>query len=84
MSVTLRFHEELYDGFAIDEAVKAFGEFAAFELAREPEGYVVRVEADAAALPDGIDEATLAREIGNFALGKTVERAQRAAAERAR
>ncbi len=74
----LRFHHELYDGFAIDEAVKAFAALASFELVREDQGYVVKLEADAAALPEGVDEATLAREIANYALGKTIEKAQRA------
>jgi hypothetical protein len=75
----LRFHQELYDGFAIDEAVKAFAALARFELVREDQGYVVKVEADAAALPEGVDEAMLAREIANYALGKTIEKSQRRA-----
>ena len=76
--IELRFHHELYDGFAIDEAVKAFADFARFELVREKEGYVVRLECDAADLPEGVDAATLGYELANYALGKTIERAQRA------
>jgi hypothetical protein len=75
----LRFHQELYDGFAVDEAVKAFAALARFELVREAQGYLVKVEADAAKLPNGVDEATLARELANYALGKTIENAQRKA-----
>jgi hypothetical protein len=79
----LRFHQELYDGFAVDEAVKAYAGLARFELVREDQGYVVKLEADPAALPDGIDEATLGRELANYALGKTIENAQRRAEPKA-
>lgn len=72
----LRFHEELYDGFAIDEAVKAYAEYATAELAREGAAYVVRITALPLATDDGIDEATLAAELGNYALGLTIERGE--------
>jgi len=63
--IELRFHKELYDGFAIDEAVKAFASFARFELAREPEGYVVRLTGEEAAG----EEAVVAAEFATHALG---------------
>ena len=68
--IELRFHHELYDGFAVDEAAKVYGPYAAMELIREPEGYVVRLTATAADL----DERTIAAELGNYALGLTVEK----------
>jgi hypothetical protein len=75
----LRFHHELYDGFAIDEAVKAFDGFLSAELAREDQGYVVRVTPGVRAVDAGIDEATLCAELANYALGKTIERSRAAA-----
>src|SRR5205085_1795892 len=60
--IELRFHRELYDGFAIDEAAKVYGPFAAMELAEEPEGFVVRVTASAETTARGIDERTLCAE----------------------
>ena len=68
------FHEELYDGFAIDEAVKVYAEYADMELARKDGGYCVRVSAHPSVIEQGIDESTLCSEILNYALGKTIER----------
>ena len=70
----LRFHDELYDGFAVDEAAKAYAAYGAMELSREAACYVVKVALSADAAGQGIDEATLALEVGNYALGKTIER----------
>ncbi len=73
--IELRFHEELYDGFAIDEAVKVYEPHAAFTLVREAGGYIVKLEAR----PDadgGADEALIAAELANYALGKTIERSR--------
>jgi hypothetical protein len=67
--IELRFHHELYDGFAVDEAAKVYGPYASMELVREPEGYVVRLAATA-----DIDERTIAAELSNYALGLTVEK----------
>lgn len=72
--IELRFHHELYDGFAVDEAVKAYARFAAMEQAREPFGFVVRLQASEKAKARGIDEGTIAAELMNYALGKTIER----------
>ncbi|MCC6557469.1 MAG: hypothetical protein IT372_31345 [Polyangiaceae bacterium] len=74
--IELRFHEELYDGFAVDEAVKAYDAFMTAELTREPHGYVVRVTASQSALDQAIDEATIAAELANYALGRTIERSR--------
>jgi hypothetical protein len=82
--IELRFHREFYDGFAVDEAVKVYSPYASMELAREPEGFVVRVTAAGldlgdsqtanAAASQGINEQTLAAEMANYALGLSVER----------
>ncbi len=72
--IELRFHEELYDGFAIDEAVKAYESFATTELSRESGAYVVRVSASPKAAEEGIEERVLCAELSNYALGLTIER----------
>jgi hypothetical protein len=74
--IELRFHEELYDGFAVDEAVKVYAGFASAELARAGEAYLVRLSASPDALAEGLDEATIAAELANYALGKTIERSR--------
>lgn len=76
--IELKFHRELYDGFAVDEAVKAYAEYATAELEEQPGGFVVRLAATPVAAEHGFDEATIAAELGNYALGKTIERAQQA------
>ena len=76
--IELKFHRELYDGFAVDEAVKAFAEFATAALEEQPSGFVVRLSATPVAAESGFDEATIAAELGNYALGKTIERAEKA------
>jgi len=72
--IELRFHEELYDGFAIDEAVKAFAGYATTELLRDGGAYVVRVTAGPEAEKNGIGERAISLELCNFALGLSVER----------
>jgi hypothetical protein len=72
--IVLRFPEELYDGFAVDAAAKMYGDFGAIELVREPGTYVVQVSLRDGAESEGIDEATLAAELANYALGATAER----------
>lgn len=72
--IELRFHHELYDGFAVDEAAKAYAELASLELVRDPNGYIVRVTANPETLAEGIDEGVLCAELMNYALGKTIER----------
>lgn len=72
--IELRFHQDLYDGFAVDEAVKTYAPYAATELSREADAFVVRLTANDAATADGLGEALIARELLNFALGLTIER----------
>jgi hypothetical protein len=64
----LRFHRELYDGKAIDEALKTFARFATFEQVEEPTHGIVRV-----ATADASRERRIARELANFALGLTIK-----------
>jgi hypothetical protein len=73
--IDLRFHEELYDGFAIDEAVKVYAPYATFTLSRERGGYVVQIQGH----EGGADEAVIAAELSNYALGKTIEKSRAAA-----
>ena len=66
----LTFPEDLYDGFAIDEAVKAFARVAVFDLSRE--NGVYRVALTAAS--NRHSEEAIALEFQNFALGATIDR----------
>lgn len=63
-----RFHIDLYDGNAVDAAVKVYEAFGSFQLEKSSEGWIVRIEAN-----QGIDEQRLANELGNYALGTTIE-----------
>jgi len=72
--IELFFHNELYDGFAVDEATKLFADYASFELEREGSGYVVRLSPLPSAIEAGFDEETIAAELANYALGKTIEK----------
>jgi hypothetical protein len=67
--IALVFHKELYDGFAVDQAIQVYERFGTFERAEEEGRWVVRV---AAANPSR--EERLARELSNYALGLTIER----------
>lgn len=60
-------HRELYRGTAIDEAVKVFDGYAAFELAEEPTHWVVRVTGKSADR-----ERRIVGELANYALGLSV------------
>lgn len=77
--IELRFHNEFYDGFAVDEAAKAYAAFASMDLSRESNGYIVRVTALPSAALQGISESDIGAELMNYALGKTIERASAAA-----
>ena len=72
--IELRFHHDLYDGFAVDEAVKTYAAYTSTELSREADAYVVRLSATPEAVADGLGEQLIARELANFALGLTIER----------
>lgn len=78
--IELRFHRDLYDGFAVDEAAKVYGAYAAMDLVREPETFVVRVTASSETIAGGIDERTLCAEMSNYALGLSIEKASQTAA----
>jgi len=67
--VTLRFHRELYDGAAVDAAVKQYDGYAEFELTEDPDYWVVAI-----ALDDDAARRELAGELANYALGLTIER----------
>ena len=73
--IELSFHDALYDSAALDETVKAFEPFA--EIMRERRGdlHIVRVALRAGATAEDLDfdEPTLAAELGNHALGRTIE-----------
>lgn len=64
----LRFHRAVYAGTAVDEAVKRFAPFATFELAEEPDHWVVRLDG-----PGQARETQIAGELGNYALGTTIK-----------
>ena len=65
--IELRFHRELYDGKAVDEALKTFDRFATLEQVDDASHWVVRVTAK-----DASREQKIADEISNFALGLTI------------
>lgn len=71
-----RFHVDLYEGKAVDAAVKMYEPYGNFELEQSSEAWIVRVVAN-----EGIDEAYLADELANFALGTTIEARTSASAE---
>jgi hypothetical protein len=77
--IELRFSRELYLGTAVDEAVKQFAGLAEFELVQEDDAWVVVVRGK-----DEKRERKVAGELGNFALGITVQsQAQEAQASEA-
>lgn len=75
--IELRFHHELYDGSAIDEAVGVYQPYATLTIARDPSGTLVKIDAKPAD-QGGADPALVAAELMNYALGKTVERSRAA------
>ena len=64
-----------FSSFAVDETAKIYGAYAALDLVRESEAWVVRVTASAETIAQGIDERTLCAEMANYALGLTIEKA---------
>ncbi|HET6584390.1 MAG TPA: HxsD-like protein [Nannocystaceae bacterium] len=66
--IELRFHRELYAGTAIDAALARLAGFASFERSEDGSYFVVRVSASSPARARKV-----AGELGNFALGLTVE-----------
>ena len=70
----LAFNKALYAGKAVDEAVKVFAPHATFELSETEAAWVVQL-----ASPDPRKELRVAREVGNYALGLTVQSRKEAA-----
>ena len=66
---TLRFHKTLYAGEAVDAAMRRFERFAAFETEEDADYWIVRVSAH-----EPRHQGPVERELGNFALGLTIER----------
>ncbi len=66
---TLRFDKQVYAGEALDEAVKAFSNFAAFELKQEDDAWVVELISKSPQMAD-----RLRNEFCNYALGLTIQR----------
>jgi hypothetical protein len=66
--IELKFHRAIYAGPSVDEAVKIFASYAAFELEEEPEHWRVRITA-----ASGDRERRIAGELGNYALGLTIK-----------
>ncbi len=79
----LRFHRTVYSGKALDEAVKRFAAFAAFELSEEPDHWVVQLTGLGPPTQVGVGrddaarERQVAGELGNYALGLTVQKRER-------
>lgn len=70
----LAFHKSLYAGKAVDEAVKVFSTYGTFELSETEAAWVVQLT-----VTDERRERRIARELGNYALGLTVQSRQEAA-----
>lgn len=64
----VKFHRDIYQGDLIDAAVKLYEKFGTFALAEEGEHFVVRIESKNEAR-----ERRLAGELGNYALGLTIQ-----------
>ncbi len=65
--IELRFHRGLYEGKALDEALKTYATYATFEQAEEQTHWVIRVTGSSPAR-----ERKIADELANFALGLTI------------
>ena len=65
--IELRFHRDLYDGFALDSAVQVYGGVARFELVDEPSAFVVRLTSTSRH-----SDERIADEFRNYALGETI------------
>ncbi|MBX3125823.1 MAG: HxsD-like protein [Polyangiaceae bacterium] len=64
----LRFAKDLYSGEAIDAAVKAYAEVCSATLSATDDYWCVVITE-----PVGVSEALIASELGNYALGLTIE-----------
>ena len=64
--IQLRFKKELYAGEALDQALEAFAPHAELTRSESETEWLVELKAEA-------DEALVANELENFALGLTIE-----------
>jgi hypothetical protein len=76
--IELRFHRDLYDLAAVDEASKIYGPYGAIDVVHDDTGCLVRLTVSADTVAQGIDERTLGAEMSNYALGMTIEAAHAA------
>ncbi|MGB1013918.1 MAG: HxsD-like protein [Nannocystaceae bacterium] len=65
----LSFHKTVYSGESLDEATKAFANFASFELTQADDAWVVALTPNNPDLGD-----RLRNEFCNYALGLTIQR----------
>ncbi len=75
MSVALRLHRGLYGGAAIDEAIALYAGHAKIERRDEGEHILLSVDSERPGRARKV-----ARELGNYALGLTIQSHQAAAA----
>lgn len=80
--IELSFHHDLYDGPSLTEAARIYGAYGAVEVTDGADAWTVRVSAHPTPEP-GIDERALAAELGNYALGATIEKARAAESQEA-
>ncbi len=64
----LRLHRELYDGAAVDSAMKVYAPHATFERSEQPSHWVVQITSRSVER-----ERRIAGELANYALGLTVK-----------
>lgn len=64
----LRFHRQLYEGTAVDAAAKVYQDYVHIDLVEEDSYWVVKISSD-----DSERERIVAGELGNYALGATVD-----------
>jgi hypothetical protein len=64
----LRLHRDLYEGTAVDAAMKVYAPHATFERAEQPSHWVVQITARS---PER--ERRVAGELANYALGLTAK-----------
>ena len=65
--IELKLHRKIYEGTAIDQAIKLYAKYATFEQREEPDYWVVGVTSTTPAR-----EQRVAGEVANSALGLTI------------
>lgn len=66
--MTLRFHKRIYTRKALKETIEAFQGVVEVTLSSEGDHYLLEVR-----VPEGDDAETVAGEMMNWALGRTIE-----------